>query len=359
MDRRTFLKSTGAAAAAGTAAAVPARAETPAALAVSRGARELTLATVWPLDTPVYGDSVVRLTRRIEAATEGRCRITPVAVCDNGLAAVTRGAADLYHGSEHFHLEAEPALAYFAALPGPFGFDAASCQAWLIAGGGQMLWDDLGADLGVKPLMAGHTGPSVGLWLKRPISENTAFAGLRLNVLGLAGRVLAALGGEPRALPPSELTVALAEGRLDGAEWAGPTASLAVGLHRSAKHVVPRAFTPAGSSYTLAIRRELWEALPSSDRAVFEACTAEEVRISLAEATAHRRIAWRAAAEQHGVTLDTRRLRQPPSFVEATAEAVAAVARSSSKARRIDASYRAFAAATRGTHRRIMADQVS
>jgi TRAP-type mannitol/chloroaromatic compound transport system substrate-binding protein len=344
MDRRTFLKSTGAAAAGTAAATVPAHAEAP---ALARRTRELALATAWPLDTPVYGDSVVRLLRRIEAATEGRYRIVPAEVSERGLAAVAGGAADLYHGSEHFHLDTEPALAYFAALPGPFGLDAASYQAWLIAGGGQMLWDDLAADLGVKPLMAGHTGPSVGLWLKRPLPERDPWSGLELNVQGLAASVLRQLGGEPRGLPPADIAAALADGRLDGAEWAGPMASLAAGLHQAARFVTSRSFAPAGSAYTLGVRRGLWEEFSTADRAILEACAAEEVRTSIAEALAHRGIAWKVLAERHGVTVEFRHSRKPDALAEAAEEAIAAVAGSSLQAQRIDASNRAFAQATR------------
>jgi TRAP-type mannitol/chloroaromatic compound transport system substrate-binding protein len=361
MDRRTFLKSTGAAAAGTAAASLPATsAETPAAPALGTGTRELTLATAWSLDTPVYGDSVTRLAHRIETATGGRYRIVQSETSRPGLAAVANGAADLYHAPEHLHLEAEPALAYFAALPAPFGLDAQSFQAWLVAGGGQMLWDDLAGDLGVKPLMAGHTGPAVGLWLNRPLPDgDDGYRGLRLNVFGLAGKVLQQLRGEPHALPPGDIAAALADGRLDGAEWAGPMANVAAGIHRSARHVVPRAFNPHGSAYTLGINRNLWESLAESDRAIFEACAAEEVRISTAEAVAHRRIAWKSVAERHGVVADLRRTRQPEALAAAAQEVVAAVAASSPKAERIDASYRSFAELVRGRRRTRPPDRIA
>jgi TRAP-type mannitol/chloroaromatic compound transport system substrate-binding protein len=351
MDRRTFLKSTGAVAAAGTGTAATADTHAPASPAIANGARELALAAAWPLDTPVYGDSVLRLGRRIEVATEGRYRIVPAHASQSGLAVIANGAADLYHGTEHLNLDIEPALAYFAGLPGPLGLDAQGFQAWLIAGGGQMLWDDLAADLGVKPLMAAHTGNGVGLWLKQPLSEQGGFKGLRLNVYGLAAHVLRRLGGESHALPPKDIAAALADGRLDGAEWAGPVASLAAGLHRAARHVTSRGFSPAGIVYTLGIRRKLWDTLSAADRAILEACAAEEVRTSIAEALAHRRIAWKVLTERHDVTVEWRRARQPGALDRAAEEIVADVAASSAKAGRIDQSYRAFAEAMRGRRR--------
>jgi TRAP-type mannitol/chloroaromatic compound transport system substrate-binding protein len=195
--------------------------------------------------------------------------------------------------------------------------------------------------------MAGHTGPAVGLWLKRPLSEPDPWSGLKLNVHGLGARVLRQLGGEPHGLPPADIAAALSDGRLDGAEWAGPLASLAAGLHRAARHVTSRSFAPAGSAYTLGIRRQLWDEFTAADRAIFEACAAEEVRTSIAEALAHRGIAWKVLTEHHGVTVEFRHARQPGPLAKAAEEAIAAVAGSSPKARRIDASYRAFAEATR------------
>ena len=360
MDRRTFLKSTGAAAAGTATASLPANAaETPATPALVGGARELRLTTAWPLETPVYGDSVTRLVRRIETATGGRYRTVQAGTSHAGLAAIASGAADLYHAPEHLHLDTEPALAYFAALPAPFGLDAQSFQAWLVAGGGQMLWDDLAGDLGVKPLMAGHTGPAVGLWLNQPLPDEDGYRGLRLNLFGLAGQVLRQLGGEPHTLPPAIIAAALADGRLDGAEWAGPMANVAAGIHLAARHVVPRAFNPHGSAHTLGVSRSLWESLTESDRAIFEACAAEEVRVSIAEAVAHRRIAWKSVAERHGVVADLRPTRQPEALAVAARDTIAAVAASSPKAERIDASYRSFAELVRGRRRMHPSDRVA
>jgi TRAP-type mannitol/chloroaromatic compound transport system substrate-binding protein len=316
------------------------------------------MATAWALDTPIYGDRVMHLARRIEVATEGRYRIAPTHMDRGGLDAVARGRAVLYHGTEHLHLGVEPGLAYFAGIPGPSGLDANAFQAWLTAGGGQLLWDDLAAGLGVKPLMAGHTGGGQALWLRHPVDGPDGLSGLRLHVLGLAPDALRRLGGEPLTLQPGEIAAALADGRLDGAEWAGPMASMALGLHHGAKYVTRFAFNPQGSALSLGVRRTLWETFSTSDRAVFEACAAEETRLWLADALAHRRIAWRTLVERHGVVPLPAGGQQAATLARAAEEAVTTLAGSSPRAQRIDASYRAFRALIRSPRRMPAADHV-
>jgi TRAP-type mannitol/chloroaromatic compound transport system substrate-binding protein len=212
--------------------------------------------------------------------------------------------------------------------------------------------------MATAPLMAGHTGHGQGLWLRQPLGE-TGFQGLELYVLGLAQDVLGRLGGEPLMLQPGEIAAALADGRLDGAEWAGPMAGIALRLYDGAKHYTRFAFNPRGSALSLGVRRSLWETFSPADRAVFEACAAEETRLSLAEALAHRRIAWRMLAERHGVTPELGRNRFAGSLARAAEEARAALADSSRRAQRIDASYRAFGTLTRGSRRMPAIDRIA
>ena len=152
MDRRDFLKVGGAAAVTAGGAGTAAQS----APAILPGATELRLASPDLPDVPGFGPD--RLARRIELATGGRYRIT---------ATSDATAAELVFGSVNRHRDHHPAFAFFAGLPLGLGLDAARHQAWLAIGGGQMLWDDLAGRFGFKPLVAGHTGPSSGIWTAR------------------------------------------------------------------------------------------------------------------------------------------------------------------------------------------------
>ena len=82
-------------------------------------------------------------------------------------------------------------FAFFAGLPFSQGLDKLALQTWLAAGGGAMLSDELAAEHGFKPLVAGHTGPSTGVWAAARLETPSDLAGTRLHVEGLSRRSLA------------------------------------------------------------------------------------------------------------------------------------------------------------------------
>src|SRR5262249_5822598 len=148
------------------------------------GRRQLTLASD-ARDLPGCGAD--RLARRIETATGGRYWIAQASGTD----------ADLTYGSAVRHADMHPAFAVFAGLPFSHGLDAAIQLTWLAAGGGSMLWDELAAAHGFKPLVVGHTGPSPGVWSAIRLETPSDFAGVRVHAQGLAGDTLRDLGALP------------------------------------------------------------------------------------------------------------------------------------------------------------------
>jgi TRAP-type mannitol/chloroaromatic compound transport system substrate-binding protein len=291
MDRREFLKATGAAAAAATAAGAQTAAaarESLAAPAVASGVKELRLAFPWPDGVAGPADQAHRLGQRLTAMSGGRYRIAFLPCADSGLAAVRAGDADLYYASEHDHLDAHPALAYFAGLPGERGIAARHLSAWMLVGGGQQLWDELAAELGVKAMLAGHTGGRPCFVASRRLSAMRELAGEKVVVSGLARDVVRGFGLEPAALPLSHVAAALAGGELLAAECGGAIASYGLGLLRAASHSAGVSVNRHGSAVALGLRRSLWEKLPAGDQAMFTAAAAAEYELALAEEEAHR-----------------------------------------------------------------------
>lgn len=325
MDRRGFLRTGGAAAVAGT-AAIPARAEMPAAPAIVAGARELTLASRRGVDWLAAGAE--RLARRIEIATGGRYRIAATAA---------DGDADLAYGHAHEMSRRHPAFAIFAGLPLRQGLDAAAHDAWLTVGGGQMLWDDLAAGFGFKPLVAGHTGPSAGVWAGKRLDRASDFDGAKVYAEGVAADVLGALGAVAVAVVPDELDAALADGRLAAGERLGPppAAPLAGRLYGPGLH-------PAGTVLSLAIGKTAWDAMSAADQAIFEACAAQEHQVSLAEAKANALIAAQMD-DPAGPPLRLSWSAEVAAALEAAAaDVVARIAVTDDAARRIHDSHQAF-----------------
>ena len=338
MDRREFLKST-AAAAAGVTTATAAAETALAAPALSQGRQQLRLAMPWADAVAGPADQAHRLCQRINQATGGRLSFVPSFDVADGLAAMRAGEAELYFSSAHDHVEAHRGFAYFAGLPGDRGISPLHLQTWISLGGGQALWDELAADLGIKPLLAAHTGSHSYLLANEHIDSMATLAGRKAHVAGLARDVARGLGLEAVSIAPGQLSGALRRGEILAAECGGAITSYALGLSAAAAYWAGTSINRNGTALSLAIRRDLWERLPDSEQAALTAAAAVEYQLSLAEEVAHRHMlfpeppaarTWPLAAElSHAI--------------HRVADAVVAhAAGADAQARRINDSYAAF-----------------
>ena len=346
MDRREFLITTsGAAVVASTAATTVAGATEPeiAAPSVTGAQRTLELGMPWSDDGKGFGDSARRLARRIEALTDSRYRIE---IHDAKPAAA---AGDLTHGTAHDYAAHHPAFAYFAGLPGVHGLSAQDFATWLTVGGGQMLWDDLAAEVGVKPLLAAHSGAPPPLWSAAPLASLSDLAGRKIYAPGLGAEVARALGAEIVSIDARNVAAGMADGSIDIAEWGGLLASMAQGIPAHARYATGTGFNTAGTALALHVSLDVWNSLPSADKAALEAATLQEFHASCAEARAHDAIARKTLASRFGVVFTS----FPADIAEAVkrvADAtVAHVAGRDAKSKRIDASYMAFRTAIADT----------
>ena len=346
MDRRNFLRSTGGAAAAAAATLVSvakAGAEGSSAVAapaLATGTKELRIAISWPDNGKGCADSARRLAQRIETATERRYRFTFVATTKQGIAAVKAGEADAYHASEHDNLESHRAFAYFAGLPGHNGLRASHYEAWLLAGGGQALWDDLAGDFGIKALLAGHTLRSTGLWSAVPMTTLAELAGRKIWAMGLARDVVRGIGAEPSTITAAELSTALQSGRVFAAEGGGAIASYGLGIFERHPHAVGAAINLSGTALSLGFTRTVWDAMSAGDQAVISAVCSAELHTVIAEERAHRQLLL-------GPLLDGKP--EPPRPFELTNAisrvsdgVVAHLAAHDARTQRINASFMAF-----------------
>lgn len=314
---------------------------------VKTGVRQLRLVTSWPDDIAGVGGSAARLARRIETLTGGRYRVHVETGRAGGLAAVTAGVADFAH-VVHEPSDLHGGFAFFAGLPGYTGLAAHDFDAWIAVGGGQDLWDDLAAEFGFKPLFAGHTGRSAGLWSAGPIDGLAAISGKRIAAGGLLRDVVRGMGAEPVTIDAGRLPAMLREGEVFATEGIGTEAGLALGLAPVTKVISAPGLVPRGSAVTLAVRLPVWERMSDADQAIVSACAAEEVRVTLAEARALKRTLRRVLVENHAIGFG----RLPQGFLgvrNSVSEAVVAhVAASDARAARINASYMAFRHAVAG-----------
>ncbi len=296
ISRRNFVQ-TAALGAGATALAAPALAE---------GGTELKMLTCWPKNFPGLGTGAERFAERVATASGGKLRIkvfgageivAPFEVLD----AVASGAGDLTHDTPYYWFGKDPAFVYFATVP--FGLTADEHFTWLKFGGGQELWDELGAAHGVKPLASVNTGAQMGGWFKEEIKSAADLQGLRVRYPGLGGQMLSKLGATPVNIPGGELFTALQSGTIDGLEWIAPWNDLAFGFHRTAKHYYYPGFHEMGHTLGSNINKDVWEGLSDAEREILQSVADAEYMTSLAEYNARNLTALNQLVDDHGVQL--------------------------------------------------------
>lgn len=305
MDRRNFLKGSSAAAlAVGTATATEALAakatddaQALASPALVAQRRRLRMLSLWPDAVAGPGDHVRRFAKRIEAATDGGWVIEisdrPMTEAD-AFKAVMVGDADLYVGHEHAHRALHPAFSYFAGLPCGTGMSIDQMNAWLVAAGGQELWDDLAAEFNMKGLVIGHSGRTHGLFTRRPVHTSADLRGKRIATVGLAADVLLATNAMPVDIVAGSARAMNNDASVDGIELYGTAimevpATARAQFHQTANHRLRPGLNDTGFAFSLGLRRSLWDGFANAERILLSALAAESLAGSRAETLAETR----------------------------------------------------------------------
>jgi TRAP-type mannitol/chloroaromatic compound transport system substrate-binding protein len=296
-------------------------------------------------------DAAVQLAEVIQAATNGRLRIEVSAAGAvvrpfETLDAVAAGIADMYHSADYYFESKSPGFTFFAAVP--FGLTAQEHFAWVRYGGGQALWDALGAENGIKPILSGSTGSQMGGWFTNEIASAEGFRGLRYRMPGLGGEVLRRMGATVVTVAGGEIRPALRSGALDASEWVGPWADMALGLHEVANFYYYPGFHEPGTALTLGINKGVWESFSPSDRRLIEGIAAGEFARSLGEFNANNAIWLRRLRDLRTVQIrrfDDALLR---NLLQHSREVVAEAGARDSHARLISENHGAFRASIRG-----------
>ncbi len=336
MDRRKFIKTAGLGATAAAALATP---------AIASGVRQLKMVTSWPKNFPGLGTAASRVAKRIEAASDGRFKIRVYAGKElvhplKCLDAVQEGVAELYHSAEYYYQGKDKGFAFYSAVP--FGFTANEMNAWLYFGGGQKLWDELGANFGVKGLPCGNSGVQMGGWFRKEVKTLEDFKGLKMRMPGLGGAVLNAIGATALTLAGSEIMPALQAGTIDATEWVGPWNDLAFGFYKVTKHYYYPGFHEPGTMLSMGVSRKFWDSLSKSDQALFESCAQAENSYDLGEFNANNGAALNTLITKHGVKLHEFSDEIFKGFGAASKDVLASAGASSPNAKKIYNSFMDF-----------------
>jgi TRAP-type mannitol/chloroaromatic compound transport system substrate-binding protein len=244
------------------------------------------MVTSWPKRLPGPGMSAERVAERIGALSGGRLQVTVYAAGElvpafEVLDAVGGGVAEMGHTAAFYWQGKEPAAAFYTTVP--FGLTPLEHVAWVDAGGGQVLWDELYAPFGVKPFMAGNTGVCMGGWFRRDMNGPEDLKGLKIRSLGLGGEVFRRLGATPQTTPVSEILTSLQSGVLDAAEFVGPGTDIALGLYRVATLYYGPGFNKPNGTGECIVSRKGWDAADAETKAIIAHACAAEAAYALAE----------------------------------------------------------------------------
>ena len=273
---------------------------------VASGKRELTMVMTWPSKFPGLGTGAERLADSITAATDGRLTVKLYGAGElvpafESFDTVSQGTADMMHAASYYWVGKSQGFAFFTAVP--FGFTAAELNAWVYWGGGQELWDSLGADFNIKSFLGGNTGVQMGGWFRKEMNSLEDFKGVKMRIPGLAGSVLNKVGGSAVTLPGGEIFQSLQSGTIDATEWVGPWNDQAMGFYKVAKFYYYPGFHEPGAGLECAFNLDTWNSFSASDQALLQGLCAAENANMYAEYMARNSASLTSLINDEGVQL--------------------------------------------------------
>ena len=233
------------------------------------------MVTSWPKRLPGPGMSAERVAERIAALSGGRLQITVHAAGEvvpafEVLDAVGGGVAEMGHTASFYWQGKKPAAAFFTTVP--FGLTPGEHVAWVDAGGGQALWDELYAPFGVKPFMGGNTGVCMGGWFRREIKSARRREGPEDPLARARRRSLSPARRDAADHAAGEILTSLQSGVIDAAEFVGPGTDIALGLYRVAPFYYGPGFNKPNGTGECIVSLKAWEALDCGAEGDRRAC---------------------------------------------------------------------------------------
>ncbi len=269
MERRKFLKATGAGLAA-TAIASPA-------IAQSAPQVKWRLTSSFPksLDT-IYGAAEL-FAKTLSDMTDGNFQVQVFAAGEivpglQALDAVSNGTVEACHTVSYYYVGKDPTFAIASAVP--FGLNARLQNAWHYQNNGIEQFNEFFKKHGVYGLPMGNTGTQMGGWFRKEIKTVADLQGLKMRIGGIAGNVLQKLGVVPQQLAGGDIYPALEKGTIDAAEWVGPYDDEKLGFNKVAPYYYYPGWWEGGPTVHGLFNLQKFEELPKNYKAAVLAASA-------------------------------------------------------------------------------------
>ncbi len=176
--------------------------------------------------------------------------------------AVHRGVLDACHYVPAYWYSKSKTASLFGTGP-CFGWSSQEVLGWINYGGGQELFDELMASLGLNivsffnsPMPAQPLG-----WFKEEIKDASQMDGLKYRTVGLAADVLLEMGMSVVQLPGGEIQPAMKSGLIDAAEFNNPTSDRDFGMQDVSKHYHLASFHQSQEFFEISFNKKKYDAL--------------------------------------------------------------------------------------------------
>ncbi len=175
--------------------------------------------------------------------------------------AVQKGVADTTIYFPAFMVNADPANAFIAGLPG--GMPADATMAWVYQGGGRKLWEDFRRETsGLHPVMACIGPTEIFAHSHKPLTKPEDFKGLKIRTTGAWAAILKDyFGASPTVLPAAEIFTSLERKVIDATEYVTPSINLETCLHNVAKYIITPGLHQPTYVNEFMIKKEVWDKL--------------------------------------------------------------------------------------------------
>lgn len=185
--------------------------------------------------------------------------------------AVHRGVLDAVHYVPAYWYSKSKAASLFGTGP-CFGWSSQEVLGWVHYGGGQELFDELMASLGLNvvsffnsPMPAQPMG-----WFKEEIKDASQMNGLKYRTVGLAADVLLEMGMSVVQLPGGEIQPAMKSGLIDAAEFNNPTSDRDFGMQDVSKHYHLASFHQSQEFFEVSFNKDKYDALADELKAILK-----------------------------------------------------------------------------------------
>ena len=275
MERRRFVTTTALGGAAlGTAAAMLAKP----AIAQSMPEVKWRMPSSFPKSLSTLFGGAEFLSARVAALTDGKFKITPFPAGEivpalQVLDAVQNGTVEMGQTAPYYYVGKDPTFAFGCTVP--FGFNARQQQAWMLQGGGLELMNEFLKEYNVTSIIAGNTGAQMGGWFRKEIKTPDDIKGLKFRIAGLAGNVIAKMGGVPQQIGGGDIYPALEKGTIDAAEWVGPFDDEKLGFNKVAKYYYYPGWWEGNAQLWMFMNLDKFKELPPAYQAALESACAE------------------------------------------------------------------------------------